>query len=104
MLPSGDPRTLRLYDMKPSDVLTVQCSCGHISRFATGELQRKSWRVFSDMLICDLQYRLRCRHCRRTKGMRIILWDGEPTGTRDPHGAGPHIVVVEGEVNERVRV
>jgi hypothetical protein len=61
-------------------------------------------RVFSDMPISDLQYRLRCRHCRRTKGMRIILWDGEPSGTRDPHDAGPHIVIVEGEVNERVRL
>jgi hypothetical protein len=73
MLPSGDPRTLRLYDMKPRDVLTVQCPCGHISRFAAGELQRKSRRLFSDILIWDLQYRLRCRQCRRTKGMRIIL-------------------------------
>ena len=104
MLPPGDPRTLRLYDMKPRDVLTVQCSCGHISRFAAGELQRKARRVFSDMLIWDLQYRLRCQHCRRTKGMRIILWDGEPSGTRDPHDAAAHIVIVESEVNERVRV
>jgi hypothetical protein len=104
MLPSDDPRTLRLYDMRPRDVLTVQCTCGPISRFAAGELQRKSRRVFSDMPIWDLQYRLRCQHCRRTKGMRIILWDGEPSGIRDPHDAGPHIVIVEGEVSERVRL
>ena len=104
MISSGDPRTLRLYDMKPRDVLTVQCSCGHISRFGAGELQRKSRRVFSDMPIWDLQYRLRCQHCRRTKGMRIILWDGEPSGTHDPHDAAAHIVIVEGDVNERVRL
>lgn len=104
MLPSGDPRTLRLYDMRPRDVLTVQCSCGHIGRFAAGDLRRKSRRVFSDMPIWDLQYRLRCRHCRRTKGMRILLWDGGPSGTRDPHDAGVHIVIVEGEVNKRVRI
>lgn len=84
MFPSGDPRTLRLYDMRPREVLTVQCSCGHIGRFAAGDLRRKSRRVFCDMPICDLQYRLRCQHCRRTKGMRTLLWDGEPSGTRDP--------------------
>jgi len=113
-------RTLRLYDMKPHDVLTVQFSCGHISRFAAGELQRESRRGFSDMLIWDLQYRLRCQNCRRAKGMRIILRDGEPSGTQDPRDsagatgglagvcsasdAGAHIVIVEGEVNERVRI
>jgi hypothetical protein len=53
-LPSGDPRTLRLYDMKPRDVLTVQCTCGHIGPFAAGELRR---RVFSDMPIWDLHIR-----------------------------------------------
>ena len=56
------------------------------------------------MLIWDLQYRLRCQHCQRTKGARIILWDSEPSATHDPHDASPHIVIVEGEVNERVRI
>jgi hypothetical protein len=33
-----DPRKRRLYEMKLGDVLTAQCSCGHFSRFASGEL------------------------------------------------------------------
>jgi hypothetical protein len=49
-------------------------------------------------------YPLRCQHCRRKKGMRILLWDGEPSGTRDPHDAGAHIVIVEGEGSERMRI
>jgi hypothetical protein len=53
----GD-RTLRLYDMGPRDVLTVQCSYGSIGRFASG-LQRKH-HLPSDLLIDDLQFRLRC--------------------------------------------
>jgi len=36
--------------------------------------------------------------------MRFLLWDGEPSGTRDPHDAAAHIVIVEGEVCERVRI
>jgi hypothetical protein len=82
-------RTLRLYDMRPRDVLTVQYACGHLSRFAAGELQRKSRRVFSDRPISDLQYRLCCQHCWHTKGMRIILWDGEPSGPAIPTTPAP---------------
>jgi len=33
--------------------------------------------------------------------MRIIFWDGEPSGTRDPYDSAAHIVIVEGEVNPR---
>jgi hypothetical protein len=53
-----DPRKLRLYEVKPTDVLTVQCSCGHFSRFASGELQRRH-KLPSDLLVYDLQFRLR---------------------------------------------
>jgi len=35
-------------------VLTVQCPCGHVGRFAHRELQRKH-RMPSDSLIADLQ-------------------------------------------------
>jgi len=106
MLPKGEPRTLRLYDMGANDVLTVQCACGRLARFAAGELQRRH-RVPSDTLIYDLQYRLRCgfSQCKRRDGVRIVLWDGEPTGPRTPpRDLGPHVVVVEGDVPERVRV
>jgi hypothetical protein len=50
----------------------VQCSCGHFCRFANGELQRRHKLPF-DLLVYDLQYRLRCQVCQRKKGMRNIL-------------------------------
>jgi len=106
MLAQGDPRKLRLYDVGPSDILTVQCSCGRLARFAAGELQRRH-RVPSDTLLHDLQYRLRCgfEQCRRTRGIRIVLWDGEPSGPRvSPYDLAPHVVIVEGEMPQRVRV
>jgi hypothetical protein len=98
-----DPRKLRLYEMKPCDVLTAQCSCGHFSRFASGELQRRH-KLPSDLLIYDLQYRLRCQVCQRKKGFRILLWDGEPMPSKSAHDVGRHVVIVEGDVPERVRV
>jgi hypothetical protein len=84
-------------------VLTAQCSCGHFSRFASGELQHRH-KLPSDMLIYDLQYRLRCRVCQRNKGFRILLWDGEPMPSKSAHNVGRHVVIAEGEVNERVRL
>jgi hypothetical protein len=103
MLPTGNPRSFKLYDMGPRDVLTVQCACGHVSRWAAGELQKKR-RVPSSTLIFDLQYRLRCAHCRRLGQVRIFLWDGEPMMARSAHDIGAHLVIVEGEVPERVRI
>jgi hypothetical protein len=102
MLPTADPRTLRLYDMGPRDVSTAQCSCGRVARFAAGELQRKR-RLPSDTLIYDLQFRLRCEFCRRRGQVRILLWDGEPMMSRSPHDVGAHLVIVKGDVPERVR-
>src|SRR5512135_2910349 len=93
------PRTLRLYDIEPQDVLTAQCPCGHIGRFAEGDLQRR-FHVPSDTLIADLQYRMRCRQCRRSKGLRIVLWKGEPMMSRSKHDIGHHVVIVEGDINE----
>jgi hypothetical protein len=71
-MPPSDPRNLRLYEIGSADVLTVQCSCGHFCRFANGELQRRHKLPF-DLLVYDLQYRLRCQVCQRKKGMRNIL-------------------------------
>jgi hypothetical protein len=103
LAPRHAPRKLRLYEMKSRDVLTAQCSCGHFSRFASGELQRHH-KLPSDLLVYDLQCRLRCRVCQRKKGMRIILWAGEPMPSKSPHDVGHHRVIVEGEVPERVRI
>jgi hypothetical protein len=82
----------------------VQCSCGRVGRFASGELQTQH-KLPSDTLIYDLQYRLRCgfQQCRRRRGMRILLWDGEPMMAHSPHDIGARLVIVEGEVPERVR-
>jgi len=78
--------------MKRFDVLTVQCPCGHVGRFAHGELQRKH------------QYRLRCgrSQCRRREGMRIILWEGEPA--KSGHDVGRHVMIVEGDAHDRIRI
>jgi hypothetical protein len=78
---------------------------GHIGRFAHGELQRKH-RVPSDILIADLQYRLRCgfSQCRRRKGIRILLWEGEPMPAKSGHDVGRHVVILDGDVNDRVRI
>ena len=40
----------------------------------------------------------------RKKGFRLLLWDGEPMPSKSAHDVGRHIVIVEGDVNERVRV
>ena len=87
-MPTSDPRKLRLYEIGSADVLTVQCSCGHFSRFASGELQRRH-KLPSDMLIYDLQFRLRCQMCRRKKGFRILLWDGEPMPSKSASRCRP---------------
>jgi hypothetical protein len=92
-----------LYEIASADVLTVQCSCGHFSRFASGDLQRRH-KLPSDLLIYDLQYRLRCKVCRRNTGFRILLWDGEPMPSKSAHDVGRHAVIVKGDVNERVRI
>ena len=49
--------------------------------YAAGVLQRVH-RIRSDLLIYDLQYRLRCRHCNRRSGFRIAIVDGRSRGDR----------------------
>jgi hypothetical protein len=56
------------------------------------------------MLIYDLQYRLRCQVCQRKKGFRILLWNGEPMPSKSAHDVRRHVVIVESDVNQRVRV
>jgi hypothetical protein len=33
-----------------------------------------------------------------------LLWDGEPMPSKSTHDVGRHVVIADGEVNERVRV
>jgi hypothetical protein len=44
-----------------------------------GTLQRLH-RIPSTTLVFDLQYRLRCRHCRRDRGFKISLRDERARG------------------------
>jgi hypothetical protein len=42
-------------------------------------LQRR-YRMASDLLVYDLQYRLRCGRCNRRSGFRIAVVDGRGRG------------------------
>jgi hypothetical protein len=79
--PQGEPdlRTLRLFDLEPHEVIVVRCGCGRITEYGRGLLQRLH-RVPSDMLVYDLQFRLRCRQCNRTHGFAISLADERQRG------------------------
>ena len=53
------------------------------------------YQVPSDMLVYDLQFRLRCKGCNRRGGFRITIFDGRMRGD----GSKPRLerVVVAGE-------
>ncbi len=68
-------RTLRLLDLAPYEYIVVRCICGRIAEYGPGFLQRRH-RLPSKTLIYDLQYRLRCRHCRADRGFEIAIEDG----------------------------
>jgi hypothetical protein len=91
----ADPRALHLYDLADYDVIEVRCPCGRIAEYMPGLLQRR-YRVSSDVLVYDLQFRLRCRHCNRRSGFRIAIVDGRARGDRrvEPQER----VIVPGEV------
>jgi ribosomal protein L34 len=69
---AADPRLLRLLDVVGHEFIKVSCPCGRVVEYAPGLLQRL-YRVGSDLLVYDLQYRLRCRHCSRRSGFRIAV-------------------------------
>jgi hypothetical protein len=74
----GD-RWLRLGDLAPHEVIVVHCPCGRSVEYFPGFLQRHH-RVPSDMLVFDLQFRLRCSHCNRCSGFRITIFDERTRG------------------------
>jgi hypothetical protein len=76
-----DPRTWRLFDLTAGEVIELRCPCGRIIEFQQGVLQRL-YRLPSDTLLIDLQYRLRCRHCNRRQGFRIAVVDLTGRGDR----------------------
>ena len=56
----------------------VRCGCGR-SEYPPGYLQRR-YRMPSDTLVYDLQFRLRCQGCDRRGGFRISIFDGRSRG------------------------
>jgi hypothetical protein len=67
-----DYRTLRLFDLGRDEMIEVRCACGWTTHYGPGFLQRNH-RLPSDMLIFDLQYRVRCSHCSRRDGFAISV-------------------------------
>lgn len=72
---SEDVQLLRLVDLQPRDIIVVRCECGRIVEYREGMLQ-KLYRVPSDTLVCDLRFRLRCRHCNARGDVKISIVDG----------------------------
>jgi len=59
---------------RPHEVIVVRCPCGRSVEYRKGFLQRRQ-RIPSDMLVFDLQFRLRCSHCNARAGFRITMLD-----------------------------
>ena len=87
----SDPRTLRLYDLTPHEIVEVRCTCGRIVEYGHRFLAR-NLRIASDTLVYDLQFRLRCKHCNLTDGFKISILDRRDIG--DSSKPTPRIVVV----------
>ena len=71
---ASDAQTLRLIDLKPYEHIIVRCQCGRTVQYMPGVLQRQH-RLPSTTLIYDLQFRLRCSHCRAFAGFEITVVD-----------------------------
>jgi hypothetical protein len=72
---AADPRLLRLLDPADYEFIKISCPCGRIVEYGKGLFQRRH-RIGSDLLVYDLQYRLRCQRCNRRSGFRIALVSG----------------------------
>jgi hypothetical protein len=91
----SDPRTLRLFDLTPHEVVEVVCTCGRIVEYSHRLLARHH-RIASDTLVYDLQYRLRCKHCNVTDGFKISIVDQRHLGDSSKKPM-PRVVVVPGK-------
>lgn len=70
---SSDPRLRRLFDLADDETIAVRCPCRHGNvSYGPGALQKQR-RLPSDTLIYDLQFRLCCRTCWRTRGFTISV-------------------------------
>ena len=86
---TGD-RWLRLGDLAKHEVIVVRCPCERSVEDPPGY-----YRLASDMLVFDLQFRLRCSHCNRRSGFRITIFDNRTRG--DSSKPRLERVVVAGE-------
>jgi hypothetical protein len=84
-------RELRLMDLAPHDTIVVECGCSHIVEYMNGSLQRLH-HIPSTILVFDLQYRLRCKHCRADRGFSISLRDERDRGDNSKNDIGRVIV------------
>ena len=71
----GEPARL----CRVHEVIVVCCPCERSVEFPPGFLQRR-YRVPSDTLVFDLQFRLRCKGCNRGSGFRITIFDNRMRG------------------------
>jgi len=92
---AADPRLLRLLDLALHEIIVVSCPCGRIAEYGPGVLQRL-YRIPSDLLVYDLQFRLRCRHCNRRSGFRVAVVDDRGRG--DNSVERRERVIVAGEI------
>jgi hypothetical protein len=85
-----DYRTFRLFDLSRDEMIEVRCVCGWTTHYGPGYLQRHH-RLPSDMLIFDLQFRVRCSHCRRRDGFAIAVINTRTATMKDDYP--PKIIV-----------
>ena len=60
-------------------MIVVRCPCERSVEYHPGFLQRR-YRVPSDTLVFDLQFRLRCTGCNNRRGFRITIFDNRTCG------------------------
>ena len=89
-----DPRLWRLFDLAEHEEVEVVCMCGYRRMCFGRGLMQRLYRVPSDTLLYDLQYRLRCRHCNARRDFRITVRDTRPHTDKQFVG-DPPVVIVE---------
>jgi hypothetical protein len=77
----------------PHEAVVILCQCGRIRPFRPRRDAANASGA-ADMLIYDLQFRLRCEHCSAWRGFRIVIEDTRPVADRSLVG-DPDVVIVE---------
>ena len=85
----GEPARL----CRVHEVIVVRCPCERSVEFPPGFLQRR-YRLPSDTLVYDLQFRLWCEGAQPPGGFRITIFDERSRGDSKPR---LERVVVAGE-------